>query len=390
MASAPAFVGLDLGTTSLRAVQVNARKGSVTHAAEVPIARGVVSHGQVADPKALAKALGSLWRKGRFTTRRVAFALPDTSVLTRQVDLPWMPDADFRAALRWQVGDALPVELDTVELDYRPIETFVTRDQHGQEVRMQRCLLVASSTAGVTEVCTALAKARLEPWAADVASFALLRAAEACSARRDDDDVSALIDIGAGDITVVIHSAGQPRFIRAVPQHAGETIVDGLSHQLGVDAAQASDLLMQAGLNGPPPVVATVAESSIFAALSTPASLVRDPQVELALDVINPWATALVGQVRDSLDYYQAGAGRTKVTSLQLSGRLAGLEGLVERLGTELRLPVSQLDLYNGPRWSAKAQKSLAPTMTLALGLALRGQDSGVRESAVRGSGGQP
>ena len=374
-ARTPSFVGLDLGATELRGVQVQQRTGQVSHAATVPLPAGVISHGHVLDPKALAKSLRTLWRAGRFSTRRVAFALPDTSVLTRQLDLPWMPAEDFRAALRWQVGEALPVDLDTVELDYRSLGTYTAHDQHGQDIAMQHCLLVAASTAAVTEACDALISARLEPVGADVASLALLRLELASYPHEaSDGELHALVDIGANDVTVVLHHGGDPRFIRAIPQLAGARVIDDLVARVGISEPEAIELLTLTGLNGPPPVVAPVAESSIFAALAPAAGAAADPRTTMALEAIQPWATALVSSIRDSLDYYQAGSGRAAVHDIRVTGRVAGLSGLVERLSTELRLPVHPLDAAQRLQWGRRPAKSLAPSICLATGLALRGR----------------
>ena len=366
------LVGLDLGATELRGVQVNRRKGVVTHAARVPVPEGIFRHGEIADPKGLKKALRQLWRSGRFTTRRVAFALPDTAALTRQLDLPWMAPTDFRASLRWQVGESLPVDLDTVELDYVPLSTFSSHDQHGQEVRMQRCLVVASSTSLVTSMCSALTAAHLEPTAADVASLALLRAVTVTYPRAESE-LHALVDIGARDVTVVLHTGEQPRFIRALPQVGGDAIIRGLVNGLGIDRAEACEILMRVGLNGPPPPVAPVAESSVFAALAPTTAVAVDPKVSAALAIIQPWATALVGSIRDSLDYYQSASRRGPASSIRLSGRLSNLDGLRERVSTELKTPTFTTDVSQGLTWSARAGKVDPTTLSLALGLALRG-----------------
>lgn len=240
---------------------------------------------------------------------------------------------------------------------------------------MQHCLIVASSTAAVTDLCSALTSARLEPVAADVASLALLRAELACyPAEADDDRLHALVDIGANDITLVLHRDGDPRFIRAIPQLAGEKVVAGLADRLALAVPDAVAVLAQTGLNGPPPVVAPVAESSVFAALAPSGAAALDPRTSTALTVIGPWATSLVGSIRDSLDYFQAGAGRGEVRDIRITGRLAGLAGLRERMTTELRLPVHILDTGSRLSWSRRAAKTDPATLSLAVGLALRGR----------------
>ena len=124
--AAPRLVGLDLGSSGIRAVE--ARRGRdgwrIVKAAEVELEAGAIHAGVILDQPAVSKALRRLWRTGRFSTRKVAAAMSDAGVITRQVDLPWMPADDFRSALKYQVVDALPVDLATVELDYQPLSEF--------------------------------------------------------------------------------------------------------------------------------------------------------------------------------------------------------------------------------------------------------------------------
>ena len=108
------LVGLDIGTTGIRAAQLSFnrtdRSYRVERMADLELRHGMVDGGEIADRPGVARALKDLWKRGRFRSHRVAIGLPDRNLLTRQVDLPWMPPDDFRTALRYQVGDALPVK----------------------------------------------------------------------------------------------------------------------------------------------------------------------------------------------------------------------------------------------------------------------------------------
>jgi type IV pilus assembly protein PilM len=368
------LVGLDLGTSGVRGVEARLHKGRYTiiRAAQVDLPEDCILNGAILEPDPVVKALRALWRRGRFTTRKVALAITDTSVITRQLDLPWMPPEDFRTALRYQVADALPVDLSSVQLDFHPLNEYQITDQHGQIVDMQQFLLVAANNDALTSVAKVLLRARLEPVVADTAAFALIRAA--CSGVLSSDTaLQGVIDIGADALTVAIHQGGQPRFIRAMPNQGGDIVMLTLKTAMGLTTTEATDLMWRTGLNGPPPVVTPVAESSVFGALATSAEATSDPMAKRALTLINPWATTLVGAIRDSLDYFAATGRKEQVSQLLLTGRTSHLPGLAERIATELRIPVTHLDPFAGPETSHRVRRIDSQSLCVATGLAMGG-----------------
>jgi type IV pilus assembly protein PilM len=338
-----ALVGLDIGASGIRAVQLKRHRKTgdyeIVKAASVDLPRGVIRNGAIADEKALVKALRKLWRQGRFSTRKVAFGLADGGVMTRQLDLPWMPPADFRSALKYQVNDALPVDLESVELDYHLLGETERKDDHGQPVELNRILIVAANRESVLNEAQVVRKARLEPIVADSAAFALIRAA--CGGRIPaDTETHAIADIGADQLTVVVHQGGQPRFIRTIAHLGGETATQAVASRLGVDEFEAERLKRQIGLNGPAPILAPIAESSVFGGPSTEDVTPADPHTAGTVEALNPWATMVISEIRNSLDYFQASTPTSPMRSLTLAGRTAELDGLVERIATQIPLPV--------------------------------------------------
>ncbi len=374
--SASGLVGLDVGTSGIRAVEIrhDRRTGDyqIAKAASVELPRGAIRNGAVIDEKAVVKALKRLWKRGRFSSRKVALGLTDSGVLTRQVELPWMPPKDFRTALRYQVGEALPVDLDTVQLDYHVLGEGETTDERGQPVAVNRILIVAANREAVTADARILRKARLVPVVADSTAFALIRAA--CRGHLpEDDETHAIADIGAEQLTVVIHQGGQPRFIRTIADLGGDTATLALADRLDVDADTAEQVKRDTGLNGPAPIVAPIAESSVFAGSAVQEAPPMDPRSRTTVDVLNPWATTVISEVRNSLDYYQASNTGTPVASLTLTGRSAELEGLLDRISTQIPLVVRAMDPLVGLGASKRVAKGGVPDARLAVaaGLAL-------------------
>lgn len=295
--------------------------------------------------------------------------MSDAGVITRQVDLPWMPPEDFRSALKYQVVDSLPVDLSTVELDYQPLAEFSVPDGHGHSTDMLQVLLVATPTEVVAGLCETLLAARLEPVRADTSAFALIRTASGGSLP-SSGECTALVDIGADVLSVVIHQGGRPLFIRSIPGQGGDLVILTISSAMGMDLDEARALVVATGLNGPPPIVTPVAESNVFGLLAGTGDAAIDLTTSRAMALISPWATTLVSAIRDSLDYFHA-AGGTQVNRLVLTGRTATLNGLSERIATELRLPVTFLDPFAGLERARRATGVDSRPFAVATGLAM-------------------
>ncbi len=368
-----AVVGLDIGATQVSAVRLR-KKGSgytIAHAAQVPLEPGVVVNGQVTDPRALARALRTLWRKGRFGTRRVCFSLAAPSVITRQVDLPWMPEPDFSLALRYQVTDALPVDLATVELGHHTLGDYVRTEGSGQSMEMSRTLLVASPTDAIVDTAECLRRANLVPIAADSPAFALIRAA--CGGTVSQTGaLAAIVDVGHDTVTVVLHVDGQPRFLRSVASTGAGSATATIAERFGLSAADADELKVRIGLRGPVPVITPLRESGIFGGLPLAPEADADPRTQAVMTLASTWAGRVIGEVRNSLDYYLAGHPEESLSEIVLTGRGALIDGFDSRLQTELRTPVRVIsldDVARGPRRGVRVEHP--HSLAIAAGLAM-------------------
>jgi type IV pilus assembly protein PilM len=290
-------IGLDIGTSGVRAAELRHIRGSdsfeVSRLAAVDLPHGTVRNGEVLNPKLFTKALRSLWKKGRFAGRSVTFGISDTSIITRQLDLPWMPPESFIQALPYQINEVLPVDISTVELDYHLLKQVPGRDALGQETLINRILVVASNRASLTAEAQLIRKAGLTPICADSAAFALIRAA--CHGKIPKDDrLRVIADIGAEQLTVVIHQNGQPRFIRTISNFGGDSATDAIVNLLDLRFDDAEKIKRSTGLNGPLQLITAVPESSVFRNISSvdPGSL--DLTTQSVIKLLNPLSTTLI------------------------------------------------------------------------------------------------
>ena len=309
-------VGLDIGTSGVRAAELTLGKGTATleRFGQVALPVGAVRDGEVADPDAVAAAIRQLWAQAKFSTRKVVVGVANQKVVVRQVDLPWMPDGELRKALAFQVQDYVPMPVDQAILDFHRLEEF-TNDSGA---RMLRVLLVAAARDMVGSAIDAVTRAGLQPTMVDLTSFAVLRSLVSLEhGGFEPSGAEALVDVGAQVTNIVIHQGGVPRFVRILLMGGGD-ITDAVAERLGVPAEQAESIKQESGMASVP-----------GGAESSPAGR-----------AIEGTANSFVEEVRGSLDYYMAQPGAARIDRVVLSGGGSRLTGLADRLATATRLPV--------------------------------------------------
>ena len=296
-------IGLDIGTSGVRAAELSFGKGQVTleKFGQVALPEGAVRDGEVIDPVAVGEAIKQLWLHTKFSSKKVVIGVANQKVIVRQVDLPWLSEDELKKSLGFQVQDFVPMP-----------EEF----NHESGGRMRRGMLVAASREMVMNAVHAVQKAGLTVTTVDLSSFAVLRSLAATDNLGMGSEVEALVDVGARVTNIVVHQGGAPRFIRILLM-GGQDLTDAVAERMGVAPPQAEAMKQEIGLR----------------------SDVAD-QAMIASRVIDGAAATFVDEVRGSLDYYTASTGSASISRLVLTGGGSRLTGLAERLQTSTRIPV--------------------------------------------------
>ena len=173
MARAKDAIGLDIGTSGVRAAHVVVAKRPFTLEAfgQVPLPQGAVREGEIIDGAAVAKAVSQLWKAVRFKTKRVILGVANQKVVVRPADLPFMEEQELRGAIQFQVQDLLPMPIEDAIIDFQVLDEFMT---DGNE-RMMRVLVVAAQKQMIGVFVDSAQQAGLDPVGIDHIPFALIR-----------------------------------------------------------------------------------------------------------------------------------------------------------------------------------------------------------------------
>ncbi|MBA3430011.1 MAG: pilus assembly protein PilM, partial [Actinobacteria bacterium] len=190
-------VGLDIGTSAVRAAQVSGGRGraSLLAFAQVPLPQGAVRDGEIQDQEAVSQAIAQVWKRIKVRSKTAVIGIANQRVVVRQIDLPFQEEKEFRSTLRFQVADHIPMSVEAAELDFQIVDEYVTE---GGE-RMMRVLLVAAATDMVESFVGTAMAAGVQPAGIDLAAFAAARSVSS-SARGDSGEpgAEAVVDVGAG------------------------------------------------------------------------------------------------------------------------------------------------------------------------------------------------
>ncbi|MBN9327741.1 MAG: pilus assembly protein PilM, partial [Cellulomonas sp.] len=194
-------IGLDIGSSAVRAAELEfgggARTGKVAptlhRLGEVALPVGAVRDGEVVQPETVSAALRQLWQDTKFESKDVVLGVGNQRVLVRDLDLPWMPLAQLKASLPFQVSEMLPMSSDEALLDYYPVAEY-----DGPQGRTVHGMLVAAQRDTVTANVVAVEGAGLRPLMVDLNGFALLRSLAHGDLARA---TVAFVDVGATKTT---------------------------------------------------------------------------------------------------------------------------------------------------------------------------------------------
>ena len=341
------IVGVDIGSESLRAVEVEGGRGArptVVRYHELPLPEGAVQNGEVAEVNTVAAVLKQLWSIGGFKSKKVVLGVGNPKVLVRELTVPKLGKREIREALPFQVQDMLPVPVADAILDFYPVS-----EGHAESGPTVSGLLVAAVKDSVMSNVTAVPLAGLNPVEIDLIPFALNRVL--VNGKKADGTV-ALIDIGLSTTNVVITVDGVPQFVRIIPA-GGSDVTRALSTRLGIAPDVAEAEKRDLGLR--------------------PATL--GPDNREAVEIIQELSRELLNSLRNTLSFFVNSRQGQHIDRVVLSGGGAQLGSFSSTLADLTRIPVfsdKPFDSVALGKNAARSQSSKdSANMTVALGLAL-------------------
>ena len=361
-------VGLDIGTSAVRAAQVAEGRGGrkLLRFAQIPLPAGAVVDGEVRDPGPIAEAVAQLWKRAKLGSKRAVVGVSNQRVVVRQVEMPFLEEKEFRASLQYQIADHIPMPVEEAQLDARILGDYENEDGH-----FMRVLVVAAATDMIEGFLSVMSASGIEPVGVDLTAFAATRAVSP-SARGESGlpGSEAVVDIGAGVTTVLIHHSAEPVFVRMMLL-GGDAASEALAKELDIPLEEAEALKLKAEETVAVP--AATASSNVSSVITTP---MDDASTKTSTRVLASHVDTLVGEIRGSLDYFLSQEGSEPLVSVVLTGGGSLVPGLVRALEESLDVEVTRGNAFDGldldkSGLMADQAEQVVPVAAAAVGLSM-------------------
>ena len=338
-------IGLDIGSASVKAVQVKKKKKAIELQAfgMEPLAPQTIVDGTIMDQGAVVEAIRSLWSRLKLKGKDVAIAIAGHSVIIKKITVPQMTDDELAEQIPYEAEHHIPFAKDDVEIDYE----LINRQNAGGQMDI---LLVAAKKEVVHDYAGVVREAGLNPAVVDVAAFSAQNAYE-INYNFVDGETMVLVNIGAAISNINIVRDGMSLFTRDVTI-GGNAFTEEIQKQLNVsqDEAEAYKVGGSYDEHGVVP-----------------------QEVERIVEGV---AEVMAGEFQRSLDFFLATASDTTVAKIVLSGGTAKIAALHRAIERRSRLPVEVADAWKNIGVDTKLDEAYlnahGPEAMVGLGLALR------------------
>ena len=347
MAKSKLAVGLDIGSSSVKVVQLREKKGGYTLQAfgSLRLPPETIVDGALMNSAAVVQAIQDLLAEHKVKGKEVAIGVRGHSVIIKKIQLPRMSQEELDDSIQWEAEQYIPFDVKDVNID-----TQILTPQ-GDAAGQMDVLLVAAKKDMINDYTSVCAEAGLTASVVDVDAFAVQNAYEAGYELVPGETV-VLINVGAAVTNINILADGTTTFTRDVTM-GGNSFTEEIQKQLNISYEEAEALKI--GGQGETDAV-------------VPQEVER---------VIQGVAEQLAGEIQRSLDFYAATAADHRISRVFLSGGTARIPALFKVIEQRAAVPVEVLNPFkaieiDNKRFDPTFLTSAASSAAVAVGLALR------------------
>jgi type IV pilus assembly protein PilM len=343
---AKALVGLDIGSSAVKAVELKAvGKGyKVSGFGSENVPPDCIVDGAIIDGGAVADAIRRLFDGKSFRTKQVVASLSGNAVIVKKITLPIMTEAELADSIYWEAEQYIPFDIQDVNLDYQIVDNGVAGGKGTMEV-----LLVAAKKEKIADYTGVIAQAGGSAEVVDVDAFALQNAYE-LNYGIEPGAVVVLLNAGASATNINILNGDQSVFTRDISM-GGNAYTEALQKELNLPFDLADQL--KRGIT------------------------VEGVTFEDARPVLRAVSENVLLEIQKTFDFFKATASSDRIDRIMLSGGASRAEGFIEMLTERFDAPVEKLDpfkrvAFDTKKFQVESADDVAPTAAVAVGLALR------------------
>jgi type IV pilus assembly protein PilM len=342
--SSKAIVGLDIGSSCIKAIELKRSKGSiqVLHFGLEPLASDIVVDSMIVDSGSVSSAISKIFAEHGIKARSVATSVSGHSVIVKKIPVQPMSEAELADSITTEAAQHIPFDIADVNVDF----DILNPDEQGPHMDV---LLVAVKKDKILNYTNVLSLAGKSPAVVDIDAFALQNCYE-YNYQPAHDSTVALLNLGASVMNINIVKGTSPLFTRDVSV-GGNQYTDSLQKELDLSFDDAESLKLGRK-------VGTVSEDA-------------------KLPILQQVTEIIVLEIQKTFDFFRATASGEHIERIYLAGGSSKVPGLVEALRHEFSLPVDILNPFQRILPPADANENAIleqnpGQLAVAVGLALR------------------
>lgn len=342
----PMMVGIDIGSHSVKAVLLSqGNEGYVLEAFAIePMARGAIVDREIQDIEAVGNVIAKIRQSIPVRAKDAATAVSGQTVITKVIYMDVvLNEEELASQIEIEADSLIPYPLDEVSLDFESL------DVNESDPSKVNVLLSAARTESIEARVAALDAGDFNTKVVDVESYAVSRSHDLCLSQLPDDAADktvAIIDIGATMTLFSATRAGKHLYSRD-QMFGGEQYTRSIVSYYNKSFEAAEE-----------------------------AKITNDLPPNYTFEVLAPFHTVLIQQVRRAIQMFLTSSGADKVDYILVSGGTAAIEGVEKLLIDELGIHTVIANPFNamtlGPSINENELAKVAPQLTVATGLALR------------------
>ncbi len=335
-------VGLSIGTSSIKLVELK-RAGKVwklLHFGIVQLPEDVIVNREILNQVAVAEGIKTLVNQVKLKNKTVCTSLSGTAVIIKRMNLEVPNLREIQDQVFWEAEQYLPFDVSEVVMDYQVLSR--SKDSKTD------VLLVACKRSVLDAYMGCVEASGLKPGIVDVDFFALQNLFEANYPANPSEAV-AVVDIGASATKITVVHAGVPVFTKD-SAIGGSNLTAEIQKQLNLSFADAETLKVGQAGGGTPQEVS---------------------------ELMHVMAENLAGEVRRSVDFYNASSAGAPVAYVLLCGGTAKIPMLSKTIEETIGLPTQLINPFNAITYdpavfTQEYMAAIAPIAAVPIGLALR------------------
>lgn len=339
-------VGLDIGSSAVKLVELKERKGaeySLERVGIEPLSPEAIVDGSIMDSSLVVDAIQKLTDETGAKAANFATSVSGHSVIIKKIQVPSMPPEELDESIQWEAEQYIPFDINDVRLDY----VILSEGDIGRDT--MEVLLVAVKRDKVNDYVSVISQCGKSPAIVDLDAFAVQNAYE-INYDINPDSVVALVNMGAAVTTINVLARGISVFWRDI-SFGGNHFSEALQREYNLSFEQAERAKRGEQVEGCSPA-----------------------EARAVLDAVS---AEMASEIQKTFDFFAATADSEAVSELVLSGGCAQTPNLLpilqERFGVraELMNPLRRIH-FKESDFDSQWLHSIAPMLAVSIGLGVR------------------